>query len=141
MNAKLKYQFGSDFTAGVGIANRNNKPEYSGMANYKKITLSGWYTEKTQKVGTALTLDFDRFYSVLVWKQNQTIANISVVKLFKAKEISLYADNGYSFVSNTLVRGEWGLLKDFDSPRVKGLFGLGYVYETRSIAGYFFVHL
>jgi len=47
---------------------------------------------------------------------------------------------GYDFPMKKLVRGEWGLLKSFESKWIKGLFGLGYQHESRSVCGYLFVH-
>ncbi|MCX6755578.1 MAG: hypothetical protein NT068_03545 [Candidatus Nomurabacteria bacterium] len=140
LGAKMKYQFNPDFKIGAGIADRKG-PEYSGMFNYKKITLSGWYTDKTQKAGSALTLDFERIYSVLVWRQDQTISNIFCFKIPKHETLSLYADDGYNLVTGDLVRGEYGILKNFSSTHFSGLLGFGYVTETRSVAGYLFLHL
>ncbi|MFA6256653.1 MAG: hypothetical protein WC606_05785 [Candidatus Absconditabacterales bacterium] len=141
LNAKIKYTFTSDIQAGAGIAVRKDKPEYSGMVNYKKVTLSAWYAEYNQKVGTALTLHFTRVYSTLVWKQDQIVSEILVIHLNKDKSISLYADTGYDLGKKDIVRGEWGLLKTFKSEYINGLYGLGYNHETNTVNGYLFLHL
>ncbi|MEI7564037.1 MAG: hypothetical protein WCJ39_10875, partial [bacterium] len=133
LNAKVQYAFSSDFKAGAGIAARNNKPEYSGMLSYKTVKLSGWYSQYNKKVGSALTLDFARVYDVLVWKQDQIVSNLFCLKLLKKADISLYVDAGYDLAAKKLVRGEGGLLKNFESKYIKGLFGLGYQYETKTI--------
>ena len=150
---KIKYwSADTNFKIGVGVALRNKLPEYSGMISiYKKITLSGWYGESNQRFGTALTLNFDRVYSTLVYKQDQilgekplkdkTLFNITTIQLNKGKTLALYSDVGYDFVTDKLVRGEWGLLKTFESKWVKGLIGLGYQQEIKSVVGYLFVHL
>lgn len=138
---KVKYQFTKDFELASGIALRKNLPEYSARVTYKKVQLSGWYSQCDTTYGSALTLDFSRVYSTLVWKQKQVIADILVVTLSKKQGIKLYSDMGYDFVKKDLVRGEWGLLKTFDSKWIDGLFGLGYRHEAKSVVAYLFVHL
>ena len=141
LNAKVKYAFTPDFKAGAGIAIRKDKPEYSGMLSYKTVKLSSWYSQYNKKVGAALTLDFARVYDALVWKQDQIVSNIFCLKILKKANISVYSDTGYDLVTKKLVRGEGGLLKNFESKYIKGLFGLGYQHETHIINGYLFVHL
>lgn len=141
LGAKVKYQFNSNFQLAGGVVVRKGLPEYSGRITYKKVQLSGWHSVCDTTYGAAMTVNLSRVYSTFVWKQDQTIADVLVIKLSKKHDISLYSDMGYSFVEKDLVRGEWGLLKSFDSKWVKGLFGLGYRHETKSIAGYLFVHL
>lgn len=146
MNAKAKFEVNSNIKAGIGVAVRNNKPEYSAMVEYKKIKISGWSAEKNtndtiHQSGIALTINFDRLYSTLVYKQGQIISDILVVKISKDKTISFYADNGYNLNTKKLTRGEYGFLKSFDSQYIKGLFGIGYQYETRNVVGYIFIHL
>jgi hypothetical protein len=141
LNVKAYYDFTSDINAGVGIASRKNKPEYSGMIDYKNVKLSAWYAECNQKLGTALTLGFKRVYSTLVWKQDQMLSDILVIHLNKDKSISLYSDTGYDLGKKDIVRGEWGFLKTFNGKYIKGLFGLGYKHETNTVNGYIFVHL
>ncbi|MFA7717646.1 MAG: hypothetical protein WC875_02940 [Candidatus Absconditabacterales bacterium] len=141
INAKVKYAFTSDITAGVGIASRKDKPEYSGMVSYKKVTVSTWYAEYNQKLGSALTLKFNRVYSTLVWKQDQIVSDVLVIHLNKDKSISLYSDTGYDLSKNDIVRGEWGVMKTFESRYINGLYGIGWNHETDDINCYFFIHL
>lgn len=141
MNAKLKYDFTSDFQLAGGIAVRSNMPEYSARLTYKKVKLYGWYSTCDSTSGIAATVDFSRVYSTLVYKPDQTIADILVIKLSKKHDISFYSDMGYSFVEKELVRGEVGILKGFDSKWIDGLIGLGYQHESKAFAGYLFVHL
>lgn len=141
LNAKVKYDFTSNFQLAGGVALRNNLPEYSGRITYKKVQVSAWYSEWNKKFGTALTLDLPRVYNTFVWKQDQTIANVLVVHIVPSKGISLYSDNGYNFSTKKLVRSETGAMKTFESKWIKGLFGLGYNYENRSVNGYLFIHI
>gem|GEM_PF-1060355 len=141
LNAKLKYAFTTDITAGAGIALRKDKPEYSGMLNYKIVKLSGWYSQYDKKVGAAVNIDVARVYDTFVWKQDQIVSNIFCLKILKKANVSLYADTGYDLAAKKLVRGEGGLLKNFESKYIKGLFGLGYQHETHTVNGYLFVHM
>ena len=143
INIKAKYEFNSDFKIGTGVALRNDKPEYSGMVYYKSLKLSGWYSEYNQKFGTALTVDIDSLlYSVLVYKDDQTIANFSQYKFGESRTLAIYSDVIYDFNKKELTRGEWGLLKLFESTKfwIGGLYGLGYDLKTNTINGYIFIY-
>jgi hypothetical protein len=76
-----------------------------------------------------------------VWNQDTTIADFLCVKISDRQNLSVYSDIGYDLKTERLVRRECGVLKCFDSKWIKGLFGIGYKYEERSIAGYLFVHI
>jgi hypothetical protein len=141
LGVKVKYQLTKDVQLASGIALRNSLPEYSGRIIYKKVQLSAWYTTCDSTMGTALTLDLDRVYSTFVFKYDQSISNVLVVKLSKKQDISLYSDMSYDFVKKDLVRGEWGVLKGFDSKWIDGLLGVGYQHESKSVVGYLFIHL
>jgi hypothetical protein len=141
ISAKLKYDITKDFQLAGGIAVRNDKPEYSARVTYKKVQLSSWYGQYNKKFSTALTLDFDRVYNTLVWKQNQIVSNLLTIKLIPAKGITFYADNGYNISTKELVRCENGLLKDFKSTYIKGLYGIGWDNVKRGVSVYFFIHI
>lgn len=141
LGIKAKYQFTKDFELASGVVFRGTMPEYSARLTYKKVQVSGWYSTLDSTSGVAATVDIGRVFSTFVYKPDQTIANLLVIKVSKKHDISLYSDMGYSFVDKELVRGEWGMLKGFDSKWIDGLIGLGYQYESKSIAAYLFVHL
>jgi len=141
LTTKLKYQATSDLELGTGIAVRDNKAEYSGRIAYKKVKLVTWYTQSTNKVGIAMTGDFDKFSTTLVWKKNQTIADLFVLTLNKKEKISFFSDMGYDINKKDLVRGEWGVLKGFEYQWIKGLFALSYCNDNKSVAGYLFIHI
>jgi hypothetical protein len=141
LGIKAKYQFTSDFQLAGGVVIRKGLPEYSGRITYKKVQLSAWHSVCDTTTGAALTVDFSRVYSTFVFKQDQTIADVLVVKISKKHDLSLYSDIGYSFVKKELVRGEIGAMKGFDSKWVDGLFGLGYQHESKSVAAYLFIHI
>lgn len=141
LGIKAKYQFTSDFQLAGGVVIRKGLPEYSGRIIYKKVQLSAWHSVCDTTTGVAATVDFSGVYSTFVYKADQTIADVLVVKISKKQDLSLYSDIGYSFVKKELVRGEVGVMKGFDSKWVDGLFGLGYQHESKAFAGYLFVHI
>jgi hypothetical protein len=149
-NVKVKYQFTPDFQLASGIALRKGLPEYSGRITYKGIQLSGWYAEWSKEIGSALTVSQGPVYTVLVYKQDesvpgvtqQTVANIFTLTLSKKIELSFYNDLGFKLhQDHPLDRGETGLLKGFSSKYLNGLIGLGYDYHKRWIVGYLYIHL
>lgn len=141
LGIKAKYQFTKDFELASGVVLRGTMPEYSARLTYKKFQVSAWYSTCDSTSGVAATVDIGRVFSTFVYKPDHTIADVLVIKLSKKHDISLYSDMGYSFVEKDLVRGEWGVLKGFDSKWIDGLFGLGYHHEAKSIAAYLYVHL
>lgn len=141
LGIKAKYQFTSDFQLAGGVVIRKGLPEYSGRIIYKKVQLSAWHSVCDTTTGVAATVDFSGVYSTFVYKADQTIANVLVVKISKKHDLSFYSDMGYDFQKKELVRGEIGVMKGFDSKWVDGLFGLGYQHESKAFAGYLFVHL
>ena len=141
LGAKLRYQFNSNFQLAGGVVVCKGLPEYSGKITYKKVQLSAWYSEWNQKFGSALTLDLPKVYNTFVWKQDQVVSNLLVIHIASKQGISLYSDNGYDLSTKKLVRSESGAMKTFENNWIKGLFGLGYNYENRSVNGYLFVHL
>ncbi len=141
LGAKVRYQFNTDFQLAGGVVVCKGLPEYSGKITYKKLQVSGWYSEYNNKFGTALTLDLPKVYNTFVWKQNQVVSNLLVVHIVSSKGISLYSDNGYHLTTKKLVRSETGAMKTFKTNWIKGLFSIGYNYKKRTVNGYLFVHL
>ena len=141
LNAKLKYQINKDLQLAAGIAERKDKPEYSGRIIYKTFQLSGWYSECSQKLGSAFTADVWRIHSNFVYKQDQLFANNSTIILSKKEEISFYNDIIYDLQTKKLSRCEIGAFKSFNSKFCKGLVGLGYVNDNHSITAHLLVTL
>jgi hypothetical protein len=141
LGIKAKYQFTKDFELASGVVLRSTMPEYSARLIYKKFQLSGWYSTLDSTSGIAASLKHGRMFSTFVYKPDQTIADMLVVKISKKYDISLYSDMGYDFQKKELVRGEWGVMKTFDSEWIDGLFGLGWDQKNKGINGYLYVHL
>jgi len=138
LGAKVKYDLSSSFQLAGGIAVRKGLPEYAGRITYKKVQLSGWYSQCDSLFGAALTVDFKRVYSTFVFKQ-KTIADVLTIKL--SKDWSLYSDVVYDLSTKKLYSGEIGIMKSFESKYLKGLFGLTYDYKLHSVTSYLFIHL
>lgn len=132
----------------VGIASREGKAEYHlrETFNFTGFTCSFacYYAVHDKSSGAAFTLNSKTIYNTLV-VNTDVVANITNVNLFRnvdgTRKITLYSDMGYDRNTKELVRGEWGVLRNFSSTYAKGLIGIGYQYETRTINGYMFIHI
>ncbi len=140
---KAAYAFGSGThhgEFGAGVAMRHGAPEFHGKFAAGPFTVSGYYSTRDSSYGNAVTYKSKRVYDVFVYKQNNILANVLVFNITDA--LAAYADMGYSFASKTLVRGEWGVTKGFQTGKnVSGLFGLGYCQELRMVKDIFFIHI
>lgn len=142
LNAKAVFEVDSTFKIGAGIALRDKKPEYSGVLKYKPLLIAGWYTVSEKKFGVAMTLDIrKRVVTTFVWRQKQVIANVFVLKFGKHNQYQVYSDFGLDIKNHKLIRSETGILVEFTSRYIKGLYCLGWDNQNRFINGYFFIHL
>ncbi|MCX6798152.1 MAG: hypothetical protein NTX66_03015 [Candidatus Falkowbacteria bacterium] len=139
--AKASLAITDKLSAGLGIAGRNSKPEYQANISLGKTTLSAFYDEWNKKYGSVLTFAVWRVSEVVVWQQDNIIANLLNLELGPDKDYCVYSDMGWDLDQHKLVRGEWGVLKTFSGKYIKGLIGPGYCYEDRSVHAYLFVHL
>ncbi len=144
---KLHYTSGNTtIGAGVSVQNRlseTNKYVYQGSLDYKKFKLTGW--SKQGKVGGALSYTSGPVYSLIVFKQNELLANATVIRVSEKKQIFFYSDQGYDFHSH-IPRSEEGFFKNFsdDKKHIAGLVGAGYqsgTAENKGIKCYFFIFL
>jgi hypothetical protein len=140
IGTKVKYQVSKDVQLASGIVVRKGMPEYSGRITYKKIQLSGWYSQCDTSYGAAMTVDFKKVYSTLVWKEG-VIADVLTITLDKKYAIYVYSDIGYDVVNKDLLRCELGVYKSFDSQWIDGLVSLGWDQQKKSLQGYLFIHL
>lgn len=127
---------------GAAIAERNGKAEYQLNVSWpKKFTVSAFYDDWNKEFGTAVSANFWRISEVFVWRQGNVVSNLFQLHLGRDRDWNLYSDTGYDLAKGKLVRGEWGILKEFSSKHAKGLIGPGYCHEDRSVYCYLFVHL
>ncbi len=140
LGATLDYYFNGN-CLGFGIAKRNNHPEYQARLAGEHLMFTAYYPEFKKKPGYALELKYDGFHNVTVYNVGEVMANFTSVTLSQKQQLDIYLDAGHSFQSDKTVRFELGLLKSFESRLLKGLIGVAYNYETRSIIGYVFVHI
>ena len=54
-----------------------------------------------------------------IWKQDQIVSNIFCLNILPKINLTLYADLGYDLKNEKLVRGESGILKNFESKYIK----------------------
>lgn len=81
------------------------------------------------------------FSNTTVYNHNQLLGNVTVVFIPKTNGLMVYSDIGFATPEWKCIRGEWGVLKSFSFKFTKGLFGLGYAHETKSVKGYFMINL
>jgi hypothetical protein len=137
---KVKYSATNTITLGLGLAARNNEPEYHANIALGSITLSGYYNKSTREYASAFTYSDTHIYTTTVWKEREVLANVFCYTFYD-KKLSVYSDTGYDLSRKQLLRGEWGLLRNFSVPHSAGLIGLGYAYEKRTVVAYLFIHL
>ena len=142
LGAKVKYNFNENKNyIGLGVSRRNNEPEYHLRYSSQLIKASVYYSEYNRKFGSCVALTTKRLYNITVYNQDQTLANLACYKLIPKKGIDWYCNSGYGFQEKKIIKFETGLLKNFSGSILKGLFGLSYNYELRSIKGYLFLHI
>lgn len=141
IGVKTSYAFSKNVMFGTGVFERQQQPEYQADLSIKSFRIAGIYTKYADQFAVVSSLSLDRFYTIIVWKQNEVLANTSCVTLGHDKDIQIYSDQGIDLQENKYVRGEIGILKLFNSQWIKGKIGLGYNLKTRTVNGYLFVHL
>lgn len=147
--AKANYVLSQNFIIGGGVDVRNKKTEYQvDIKLYKKLQVSALYGEADKKYGTAATLNLNRIYNTLLFMQDQKVYNLLCLYIGAQKQFTIYNDMGYQLDIHKWVRGELGLLRNFQVRYVKGLLGIGYAKDSQTdnfnngiIKGYCFIHI
>ena len=141
LGIKSSYTFDNNIGFGAGFFEREKQPEYQADLIVKKFRITGIYTKYSDQFALVSSLFLNRFYTIIVWKQNEVLANTSCITLGKEKNIEIYSDQGIDLKTNDHIRGEIGILKNFSSQWVKGKIGGGYDIKTNMLICYLFVHL
>jgi hypothetical protein len=120
------------------VAMIDDDPEYQVGVLFAGLRASVWHRADSLW-GTAVTYEHDRFKTILVVRDD-LLACVTTVNL--PNKYIVYADAGMTTDHYTVVRAEAGILRTFEAKAyIKGLFGLGYAHELRSVRGYIFVTL
>lgn len=120
----------------VGVP--DSLPEYHLGVSFTGLVVSSWYSGN-HHWGGAVTYKSKRTKTIFV-ARNDLLA--STFTLNVNKRYILYTDMGVSTDRWKLIRGEFGILRTFDTGSfAKGLLGLGYSDELRSVRGYLYVTL
>jgi hypothetical protein len=123
----------------ASVAGMNGVPQYHAGISMGGLQASGWYQD-SHSWGTAVTYVTKRTKTILVVR-NDLWANMFTVSIPNSGYI-LYSDAGVTVDDYQVVRAEAGVLRTFEAKAyIKGLFGLGYAHELRSVRGYIFVTL
>lgn len=122
----------------AGVVMINGAPEYQLGISHAGLQASVWQ-QGDSLWGTAVTYESDRMKTILVVRDD-LVANVVTYNL--PNKYILYVDAGMTTDNYTVVRAEAGVLRTFQAKSyIKGLLGLGYSYELRSVRGYIFVTL
>ncbi|MDP2944622.1 MAG: hypothetical protein Q8N57_03615 [bacterium] len=144
LGAKIKYNFQKSYI-GAGVFQRNKKPEYQLRFSSPHFKASLYYSyserEFDYRFGSTATLITKRLYNIATFNAGKNFGNYTIFNLNRRNKIDCYLDAGYGFKEKKIVRAETGLLKNFSGRYLKGLFGLGYCYETGTINGTLFIHI
>jgi hypothetical protein len=140
VGVKLKYEL-KGWEVAASVIERRKLPEYSAGIGYKEkdghkeMKLAVWYTQDTNLFGAALTLKFKLLSTTLVWNQDHLLANVLTWNL--PKKWQIYTDIGVDLQNYELIRGELGVLKNWEivwSPGVvtKIMLGPAFNYENNA---------
>lgn len=141
LGAKIKYNFDKKTYVGIGIAQRNNEPEYHLKYSSSPLKLSVYYSEFNQKFGSSVAVKTGRIYNSTVYNADQNFSNFISFKLNPKNDIDFYFDGKYDLKVKEIANIETGFLKNFSGKYLKGFFGLCYCYEIKVVRGYLFVHI
>ncbi|MFA5023756.1 MAG: hypothetical protein WC523_02240 [Patescibacteria group bacterium] len=151
--AKVSWQIHKNWSIGIGVAQRNDHPEYQANLKFKRAVVSAFYDRWNESFGAVFTADIWRFSETFVWRQKDNVsfhgqpllnacivANTLTFSIGPKKDWCLYSDFGYDLRTNQLIRCEVGALKEFHVWKLKGLLGPGYCYEDRGVKLYGYIH-
>lgn len=142
LGAKIKYNFNNNKNyIGIGVSQMNKEPEYHLRYSSTLIKASIYYSEFNQKFGSSIAIKTKKLYDIMAFNAGQTIGNLICYKLDTKNQIDYYCDFGYGLKEKKVLRFESGLLKNFSGNYLKGLFGISYCNEIKSVKGYLFIHI
>lgn len=141
LGAKVKYNFDKKTYVGIGIAQRNNEPEYHLKYSSSPLKLSLYYSEFNRKFGSSVAIRAKRIYNSTVYNADQNFSNYTSFKLNPKNDIDFYFDAKYDLKLKEIANIETGFLKNFSGKYLKGFFGLCYCHEIKVVRGYLFVHI
>lgn len=120
------------------IAVVDGVPQYQVGVSFASVAVSAW-RRADSLWGTAVTYQSKRTKTIVVVRDD-LVASTFTLNL--PNKYILYTDAGITTGDRRVVRAEAGFLRTFEADKyVKGLFGLGYANELRSVRGYIFVTL
>lgn len=148
VGAKATWRVNKKNLIGAEIAIRNEKPEYHFKIESGIFKAASSYATSNEKLQTdekfqaVISAKTERVYSIAVFDKladSKTLANFTSISI--GNEIELCLDAGYEFNSNKFEKLEFGILKNFNSHFVKGLFYLCYKQEAKIIETTFLIHI
>lgn len=142
VGAKSTIRFSDKNSIGVGISLRNDEPEYHVKLESGIFKAASSYAVKNEKFQVIASAKMGEVYSVAIFDKladSKMLANFTSVSI--GNEIELCLDAGYEFQTQKFEKLEFGVLKNFNSRLVKGLFYLCYKQEVKSLEATFLIHI
>lgn len=143
------YIFQEDRVFTLGLHERNGQAEYGAKLQIDAFNLAGAYEVASDKIslGSSYKSNWSYHFVSFTKEKDETmedetiLGHLSVVDISNKGNIQAYLDAGYSFEEEDFPRLEIGLMKNFEADFLKGVFGLAWAYEIKSVKAYLFVHL
>jgi hypothetical protein len=142
IGAKSIIRFNEKNTLGAGISLRNDEPEYHLKLESGIFKAASSYATANEKFQVLASAKMGEVYSIVIFDKladSRMLANFTSVSI--GNEIELCLDAGYEFNSKKFEKLEFGILKNFDSHFLKGLFYLCYKQEAKVIETTFLLHI
>lgn len=144
LGVKGGYIFQEDQAITIGVFERNSLPEYGVNLKLNDFQVAAAYGVAQERISLGASYQARNsfhFVSLIGDEEDTILASLLVLDAIPQHAVQLYCDAGYSFKQKDLPRLEIGVLKNFESEVLNGLFGLAWSYEIRSVKAYLFVHL
>lgn len=146
LGAKMRYCF-SGSNISIGVFQRNESAEYQAQFANQYLCLTAYYSEFARAFGSVMTLKTDRLSNKISFNpkkdiySGKVIADCFCADLIRKHGIDFFFDVGYGLKEKKMIKAETGIFKKFSENLLKGLFGIGYCYEQKTINGYLFIHI
>lgn len=141
LGAKASYKLSEKLSVGAGVFERKRNPDYQLGLIYGGFNLTGFYTDWNDKFGTVVSYNNKSLSSILVWKQDELLANTTVLKIGKKKDLFLVSNQGYDLKAKSWAKSLFVVNKKFNVSYFEGRIGMGYDTMQNSLTGYLLIYI
>jgi len=148
--AKISYAFNKNNKKDklvFGVFSRDNKVEYSGRMVMGKVNLFTSYSLSDKKTTAGASYSHKRLYALALYQGSDTINGDKVAavftnfKILPRQKIDVFLNGGYSLKNKDIPHLEIGMVKNFETPYLKGLIGVIYDHRLKAVKSCFMVSL